>query len=235
MSKGKLYLIPTPIADGTLELALPSYNLDVIRSLEVFVAEELKTARRFLKMAGYEKPFDEVIFMELNEHTPPEEVERLAEPLLAGKNAGLLSEAGLPCVGDPGSELVSLAQRHHIEVLPLVGPSSVMLALMSSGMAGQRFSFHGYLPVEKQARMKKIRELETESLRTGMTQIFMEAPYRNNQLLAALLGTCHGETRLCIAADLTSPQQKIETRSISYWRKHLPDLHKRPAVFVLSA
>lgn len=227
-----LYLIPTPLSNGPAEPVLPVQTLEVIHSLDLFVVEELRTARRFLKSIGYKKSFEEVVFIELNEHTGPAELPSLIKPLLAGKNAGLLSEAGCPAIADPGAALVLLAHKHHIKVIPLTGPSSILLALMSSGLNGQNFAFNGYLPKQRDERVRKIRERETVSRKENQTQIFIETPYRNNHLLEDLLAHCHPGTRLCIAADLTSADEFIHTRKIADWRKQPPDLDKKQVVFL---
>jgi len=171
--------------------------------------------------------------MELSEHTKADELDTLIAPLLAGKDVGLISEAGCPAVADPGANLVRLAHRKNVRVVPLVGPSSIMLALMASGMNGQRFAFHGYLPVDKAERKRKLQELEAASRSRDETQIFIETPYRNRQLLEAMVEACHGETELCVASDLTTPAERIETKTISQWKKALPQIDKQPAVFLL--
>ncbi|MDP2423045.1 MAG: SAM-dependent methyltransferase [Bacteroidales bacterium] len=232
--KGKLFLIPVGLAPGAPEAFLPAGTIEVVRSLEVFVVEDLRTARRFLKSAGHKKNLNEIKFLLLNEHTPQEEIIALLKIVHSGQSMGLLSEAGLPCVADPGSNLVAMAHEQHLSVVPLVGPSSIMLALMASGMNGQQFVFHGYLPVQKSERAKKLREIEIASLRTGFSQIFIETPYRNMQMLITITEVCRESTLLCIARDLGSDHEIILTQTISEWKKSKPDIHKRPAVFLIN-
>lgn len=233
-SKGVLYLIPTLLGDTRIELAWPAGHHAIVNSLEIFIVENIRTARRFLKQAGYTTPFEDVSFFLLNKHTKLEESMTYLNSALSGKDIGLLSEAGCPCIADPGQLIVARAHELGVEVQPLSGPSSIMLALMASGLNGQAFCFHGYLPIHKNLRVKKIKELEQASRISGATQIFMETPFRNMQLFEELLKNCNPETRLSIAADLTMPNQYIQTHRISYWRTiPTPDLHKRPAVFLL--
>lgn len=234
MEKGKVFLFPTPIAQGDVEDCLPRRNVDCLNQCACFVVEELRTARRFLRKAGYNRSFDETEFFILNEHTKDEVVKEYLRPLRKGKNVGVMSEAGLPCVADPGARFVALCQREGFEVVPFVGPCSLMMALMSSGFNGQSFAFVGYLPVEKSARMKKIRDLENMAYRFAQTQIFIEAPYRNNHLFASLLEVCKAETLLCVAADIGEESMEIRTKTISSWRKEGIDLNKRNTVFLIS-
>ena len=208
--------------------------MDCLNQCACFVVEELRTARRFLRKAGYNRSFDETEFFILNEHTKDEVVKEYLRPLRKGKNVGVMSEAGLPCVADPGARFVALCQREGFEVVPFVGPCSLMMALMSSGFNGQSFAFVGYLPVEKSARMKKIRNLESMAYRFAQTQIFIEAPYRNNHLFASLLEVCKAETLLCVAADIGEESMEIRTKTISSWRKEGIDLNKRNTVFLIS-
>lgn len=234
MEKGRVFLFPTPIAQGGVEDCLPRKNADCLKQCDCFVVEELRTARRFLRKAGYDRSFEETEFFLLNEHTKDEVVNEYLRPLREGKNVGVMSEAGLPCVADPGARFVALCQREGFEVVPFVGPCSLMMALMSSGFNGQSFAFVGYLPVEKSARMKKIRDLETSAYRFAQTQIFIEAPYRNNHLFESLLAVCRGETLLCVAADIGEQSMEIRTKSINSWRKEGMDLNKRNTVFLIS-
>ncbi len=214
---------------------LPGGNLEIIRSLTHFVVEEEKTARRFLIRCGYDKPIDTVAFYILNEHTPAPEIPGFFSAS-GSADLGLLSEAGIPAVADPGSVLVEEAHRLGIMVVPLTGPSSIILALMASGLNGQNFAFNGYLPVKNPARADRIRQIEKRSEFERQAQIFIEAPYRNNQLILALLDICKPGTRLCIAANLTLPNEWIRTLKIREWRAvPPPDLNRRPTVFVLQA
>ncbi|MDX2218720.1 MAG: SAM-dependent methyltransferase [Burkholderiales bacterium] len=234
---GRLYLIPSNLTTPFEPTAiLPAAALAVIRELKEFVVEDAKTARAFLKACGTDAPLQSIVMAALNEHTRPDEVEALLAPLLAGRDLGLLSDAGAPGVADPGAALVAAAHRHNLEVIPLVGPSAILLALMGAGLNGQRFCFQGYLPAERNSRVAALKEIERASAQSDMTQVFIETPYRNAAMFADVLATCKPTTRLCIAADLTSGSQSLRTRSIEDWKKlPAPDLNKRPAVFLLQA
>jgi 16S rRNA (cytidine1402-2'-O)-methyltransferase len=227
-----LYAIPTPLG-GAPQAVLPPSVLGIISGLRDFVAENAKSARAFLAAAGA-KP-REVSIVELNEHTPLTAVPSFLSPLREGRSLGLLSEAGCPAIADPGAALVEAAQREGFRVVPLVGPSSLTLALMASGLEGQRFAFCGYLPREAAERTRRIRELEGRSRKERETEIFIETPYRNDALLSALLQTCSPGTRLCIAADLTLAEESVKTRTIAEWRRSGASLGRRPAVFLLLA
>ena len=227
-----LFAIPTPLG-GTPEGSLPASTLQQIRQLKDFVVENAKSARAFLAAAGCAPR--ELSLTELNEHTPPEAIDALLAPLRAGRPLGLLSEAGCPAIADPGAALVEAAQRENFRVVPLVGPSSITLALMGSGLEGQRFAFCGYLPREAADRTRRIKELEARSRRERETEIFIETPYRNDALFGALLEACSPGTRLCVAADLTLPTESVRTRTIADWRRAREALGKRPAVFLLLA
>ena len=230
---GKLYLIPTPLGEGNPAGVLPASVLKVIPGLHCFVVEELRTARRFLSAAGLKGKIDTLEFHELNEHTRPADVEAYARLFEDGRSVGLLSEAGLPAVADPGALLVALCHRRGIEVVPLVGPSSLMLALMASGLNGQSFAFVGYIPAKTEERRAALRALEKRSSAQHQTQILIETPYRNDSLLADMLGVLNAHTRLCIAADLTCPDQFIRTRTVAEWKEKPVTIGKRPCVFVL--
>lgn len=229
---GHLYLIPTPLGDYPPQQVLTPSVLALLPKIEVFFVEELRTARRFLSAAGLKGHVEELDLHELNEHSTPEEISALAQ-LLEGREAALISEAGLPAVADPGAQLVALAHEKGVEVVPEVGPSSLMMALMASGMNGQHFAFEGYLPVKPDQRRARIAELERRSVREHQSQIVIETPYRNDALMADLLGICHPATRLCIAADITLPTQFIKTQTVERWRKAVPVIGKRPCVFVI--
>ncbi len=233
MSKGKLYLIPTPLGEGDPSRVLPASVLEVIPTLDCFVVEELRTARRFLSAAGLKGHIDGLEFHELNEHTRPQEVEAFAKLFEEGRCVGLLSEAGLPAVADPGALLVALCHRHGIEVVPLVGPSSLMLALMASGLNGQSFAFVGYIPAKTEERRSAIKTLEKRSAAARQTQILIETPYRNDSLLADLLACLNGHTRVCVAANLTCPDQFIQTRTVAEWKSNPITIGKRPCVFLI--
>ena len=240
MNPGKLYLIPTPLGDTDPVECLPQNVLETACGLHCFVVEELRTARRFLSRYGLRGHIDELDFHVLNEHTTPEEVEALL-PLFDGQDVGLMSEAGLPAVADPGAALVALCHRHGIQVVPLIGPSSLMLALMASGLNGQSFAFRGYIPAKTDERRAALKELEKQSRSLNQSQILIETPYRNDALLADLVQVLSPATRLCVAADLTLPTQFIKTDTVSDWRKKISSaaggfsIGKRPCVFILLA
>jgi 16S rRNA (cytidine1402-2'-O)-methyltransferase len=233
MTKGNLYLIPTPLGETGFEAGLPAINMQILQQIDTYIVEELRTARRFLRKAGYTKDFGTVTFNLLNEHTPDEEAASMLENAMAGQHIGLLSEAGLPCIADPGNIVVRLAHRKGIRVIPLTGPSSIMLALMASGLNGQNFVFHGYLPVKPDERTKTLRELEQAASRGHQTQIFIETPYRNMAMLESIVKTCNPLLTVCIAADLTLETEWIRSMTVGEWKKQKPELHKRPAVFLL--
>lgn len=236
MSTGILYLIPVPLGSTAPETVLAPTVLERIRPLSHFVVENAKSARAFLKSVGTETPLQELALSELNEHTPPEALEHLLQPLLSGLDAGLLSEAGCPAIADPGADLVALAQRRGVQVVPLIGPSSILLALMASGLNGQRFAFHGYLPAKEAERQKMLRDLEAESRKRRQTQIFIETPYRNRQMFESIRQTCQPGTRVTIATDLTLPGEMVRTLSIAEWKKQAPpEIERRPTVFLLLA
>ena len=235
MNKGKLYLIPTPLGDNEPAEVLPAGVIERACSLRVFVVEEIRTARRFLSKYGLRGHIAELEFHELNEHSSASDVEALGALFDRGEDVGLLSEAGLPAVADPGAELVALCHRRGIEVVPLVGPSSLMLALMASGLNGQSFAFCGYVPAKPEERRNALKALEKQSAAARRSQIIIETPYRNDSLLADMLQTLAPPTRLCIAADITLPSQFIKTDSIAGWRGHVPVIGKRPCVFIILA
>lgn len=235
MTSGALYLIPSTLGAGEPSSVLPEPAIRTIRGLDGFIAEEARTARRFLRRVGLDRPLTKVRIQTLDEHTDARELPRLLDPALQGQRVGLLSEAGYPAVADPGAQLVALAHERGVSVIPLVGPSSLLLALAASGLNGQSFCFCGYLPVEAAARAERIRELEIRSRRDGSAQLFIEAPYRNNQLFAALLDTCDPDTRLCLATELTLPGESIRMQQVGAWRSAPPDLNRRPTVYVLQA
>ncbi|MEI7291326.1 SAM-dependent methyltransferase [Paraburkholderia tropica] len=238
-SKGTLYLIPNTLGDGdeaALAYVLPAPVRERAGTLASYIGENAKSTRAFLKRVGTTRPIQEIEIRELNVNTPAGEVDKLLAPLLKGIDTGLVSEAGVPAVADPGALLVRRAHERGIKVVPLVGPSSILLALMASGLNGQSFAFHGYLPVDANERIKKLRELEQTSRKAKQTQIFIETPYRNKTLLDALVATCAPSTLVCVAADLTLPTETILSRAISEWKKPpTPDLHKRPAIFLMLA
>lgn len=236
MSLGTLYLIPVTLGDDIISKALPPDVVAITQQLETFVVENEKTARRFLSAIKPLKPVRELTLLTLNEHTTDKELPALLAPLLEGRDVGLMSEAGCPGVADPGAKLAALAHRKGIRVAPLIGPSSILLSLMASGLDGQRFTFLGYLPSDKAARVQKLREIEQASRKSRETQIFIETPYRNQHLLEDLLATCHAETRLCVACNVSLESEMIVSKRIADWRNApSPDLHKKPTVFLLLA
>ena len=235
MAKGKLYLIPTPLGENSLH-TIPAYVIEQIHRLEVFIAERARTARRFIKTTHPPRPINELQFFELNKHTNKKEIQTYLQTISEGKDIGLLSEAGCPGVADPGAVIVQMAHRKGIEVVPLVGPSSILLGLMASGMNGQSFCFQGYLPQKKPDLAKALKRLEQLSGKSRQTQIFIETPYRNNGLIEQALTSLAPSTRFCIAADISLPTQFIVTKTIEQWRKaKIPNLHKRPAIFLIQA
>lgn len=235
MNKGKLYLIPTPLGDNEPAEVLPAGVIERACSLRVFVVEEIRTARRFLSRYGLRGHIAELEFHELNEHSSAADVEALGSLFDRGEDVGLLSEAGLPAVADPGAELVALCHRRGVEVVPLVGPSSLMLALMASGLNGQSFAFCGYVPAKPEERRNALRALEKQSAAARRSQIIIETPYRNDALLADMLQTLSPRTLICVAADITLPTQFIRTDSVAGWRSHVPVIGKRPCVFIILA
>ncbi len=231
----KLYLIPIPLADGTTQEVLPAQIQEIVSQLDIFFVENIRTARRFISSLKLGKVIDELTFYELSKDTPEAEtLAQLKAVVSLKKNIGVMSEAGCPGVADPGAVAVKLAHQLNIEVIPLVGPSSILLSLMASGMNGQSFVFHGYLPIEKEKRNTILQQLGREAKSKLQTQIFIETPYRNNVLFASILEVCSPDLRLCVAADITSSNQFIKTLSIQKWKSATqPDLHKRPTVFLL--
>lgn len=235
-SRGTLYLVPTLLGAAAAGASIPPAVQSVICSLDALVAENARSARRFLKAVGYPRPLAQTPIEELSAHTAAARIRELLQPVRDGRRVGLVSEAGCPAVADPGAALVGLAHEEGLRVAPLVGPSSLLLALMASGLNGQRFCFHGYLPVERDARDVAIRNLEAESAAQDRAQLVIETPYRNRRLMQALLAVCRPDTRLCVAVDLTLPDETIRTLRIAQWRvQPVADLDRRPAVFVLQA
>lgn len=232
---GKLYLIPTPLGEEGLHV-LPSYLITILHQLKVIIAERPKTARHFLKATQFPHALQDLTYFELNKRTSPEQYKSFLQPALDGQDVGLVSEAGCPGVADPGADIVKLAHQLGISVMPLVGPSAILLALMGSGMNGQSFCFHGYLPQKRPELSQHLKRLEQDSAKIDQTQLFIETPYRNMALIETAFQTLAPATHFCIAADLTLPTQYIQTQSIQNWQKNgPPDLHKRPAMFLLYA
>ena len=231
-----LYLIPTQLSDVPLERVLPAHNIDVVREIRCFVVESLRSARRFLKKCDREIDIDSLTMNELNEHTDLKDtvaLEALLDPIARGEAVGIISDAGCPAVADPGADLVAIAQRRGFKVFPLVGPSSILMSLMASGFNGQSFAFEGYLPVDSHARQARLKEMVRRIERERQTQIFIEAPYRNNQLIADIASSLPATMRLCVASDITGEGQSIVTRTIGQWRQSHYDYHKIPTIFLL--
>ena len=227
-----LYLIPVMLSDEPLDKVLPSYNIDIIRGIKHFIVENIRSARRFLKKCDKSIDIDTLTFYTLDEHTRPEEMTDYLAALIAGEPMGVISEAGCPAIADPGADVVAMAQRRGLKVIPLVGPSSILLSLMASGFNGQSFAFQGYLPIEPAKRHKKLHEME-RNIDAGQTQIFIETPYRNNKLIAELCETVRRDLRLCVACDITGETESIITRDMKDWKKAQYNYDKRPAIFLL--
>lgn len=233
MKKGTLYIIPVLLGSDDVHALLPHGTLQQIKPLKYFIVENSKSARQFLKLVEIETPQQELVINEIDKHSNSLPYSQFIQPALDGNDIGLLSEAGAPCVADPGSGFIMAAHKAGIRVVPLTGPSSLLLALMASGLNGQSFCFHGYLPVNKDERIFKLKQLEKDAQSRKQTQLFIETPYRNNQLLKDIIETLNGGTNLCIAADITLESEYIKTCTIADWKREIPDLHKRPAVFLI--
>ena len=234
--KGTIYMIPCPISDERdVWDVLPKANLDIMNSLDYFIVENIRSARRFLSRAGVARKIEELEFVELNEHTTSSaDVERMLKPVLEGRSAGVISEAGDPGVADPGADIVALAHSHDVRVVPLVGPSSILMSVMASGLNGQSFAFVGYLPIKDGERQRRLKELEHRVRTEHQAQVFFEAPYRNVKLFDTLIKSLSPQMRLAVAADITSPNEYIHTHTIAQWRKlGVPDISKRPTIFIL--
>lgn len=230
---GTLYLIPVMLGDNPADEVLPMKVARIIELIDTYVVENSKVARKFIKAIVPTKSQPSLQLFELNKHTDSKEINSFIQPLLEGKNMGLMSDAGCPGVADPGAVVVKLAHEKGIKVVPLVGPSSILLSMMGSGMNGQSFTFNGYLPIDKSDKKTMLKNLEKWSFERNQSQIFIETPYRNNQLLEEMIQILHPNTLLCIACDITLPTEFIQTQTISYWKKNKPELHKRPCIFIL--
>ncbi|HEY5589712.1 MAG TPA: SAM-dependent methyltransferase [Paludibacter sp.] len=228
-----LYLIPTSLGDCSFDHILPAYNTELVTRLKHFIVEDIRTARRFLKKMDLSIDIDSLTFFILNQHTTPEELSDFLKPMFVGNDMGVLSEAGCPAIADPGADVVAMAQKYNFTVVPLVGPSSILLSLMASGFNGQSFAFVGYLPIQPADRAKMLRKLETRAYNENQSQIFIETPYRNMKMLEEILQTCQPNTRLCIAVDITLETEFIKTKTVKEWKNQLPDLNKRPCIFLL--
>ena len=231
--QASLFLIPVTLGDTEHRRVLPEYNLEVIRGIRHFVVENVRTARRFLKKADPAIVIDDLTFYELNKHTSPEVVVGYLAPLAKGESVGVISEAGCPAVADPGADVVAIAQRKRYPVVPLVGPSSIILSVMASGFNGQSFAFHGYLPIDANERMNVIKKLESRVYSENQTQLFIETPYRNQKLVEELIKLCRPSTKLCIASNITCADEFIQTRPVKDWAGKVPDLAKKPTIFLI--
>lgn len=231
--KAALYLIPVTLGDTDIDRVLPNHNRNIIAGISHYVVENIRSARRFLRRSNPDIVIDDLTFYTLDEHTRPEEVASFLEPLREGKPMGVISEAGCPAIADPGADLVAIAQREGLPVVPLVGPSSILMSLMASGFNGQSFAFNGYLPVEPGERTRKIKQLEQRAYSEDQTQIFIETPYRNHKMIEELVRTCRPNTRLCVACDISCEGEEIHTRTIAQWKKAKYDIQKRPAIFLI--
>lgn len=228
-----LYLLPVTLGDTPVEQVLPAYNKGIILGIKHFIVEDVRSARRFLKKVEASINIDELTFYPLNKHTSPDDLSGYLKPLQEGHSMGVISEAGCPAVADPGADVVAMAQRKNLKVVPLVGPSSIILSVMGSGFNGQSFAFHGYLPIEAADRIKRLKELEGRIYSENQTQLFIETPYRNNKMMEDIVKTCRPQTKLCIAANITCEGEYIHTKTIREWKGHLPDLTKVPCIFLI--
>lgn len=228
-----LYLLPVTLGDTPVEQVLPAYNKEIILGIKHFIVEDVRSARRFLKKVEASINIDELTFYPLNKHTSPDDLSGYLKPLQEGHSMGVISEAGCPAVADPGADVVAMAQRKNLKVVPLVGPSSIILSVMGSGFNGQSFAFHGYLPIEVADRIKRLKELEGRIYSENQTQLFIETPYRNNKMMEDIVKTCRPQTKLCIAANITCEGEYIHTKTIREWKGHLPDLTKVPCIFLI--
>ena len=230
---GILYLIPNTLGQSNIDNVLPSYNISVAKNLRHFIVENVRSARRFLKMLDRDIVICDLSFYELNRHTPPDRIAELLLPIYEGHSMGIISEAGCPAIADPGADVVAIAQRKNIRVVPLVGASSIILSLMASGFNGQSFAFVGYLPIDKKARIQRLKQLESRASSERQTQIFIETPYRNNQLVQDMVATLKPDTLLCIASELTTDTESVKTLPIAEWAKQQIDINKRNTIFLI--
>lgn len=228
-----LYLLPVTLGETSIEKVLPAYNKEVILGIKHFIVEDIRSARRFLKKVERSINIDELTFFPLNKHTSPEDISGYLKPLMEGNPMGVISEAGCPAVADPGADVVAIAQRKNLKVVPLVGPSSIILSVMGSGFNGQSFAFHGYLPIEPNERAKRIKTLEQRVYSENQTQLFIETPYRNHKMMEDIIKNCRPQTKLCIAANITCEGEFIKTKTVKEWQGKLPDLNKIPCIFLI--
>lgn len=228
-----LYLLPVTLGETSIEQVLPAYNKEIILGIKHFIVEDVRSARRFLKKVERSINIDELTFYPLNKHTSPEDISGYLKPLVEGHPMGVISEAGCPAVADPGADVVAIAQRKNLKVVPLVGPSSIILSVMGSGFNGQSFAFHGYLPIEPNERAKRIKALEQRVYSENQTQLFIETPYRNHKMMEDIIRNCKPQTKLCIAANITCEGEFIKTKTVKEWQGKLPDLNKIPCIFLI--
>lgn len=228
-----LYLLPVTLGDTPVEKVLPPYNREIIVNIRHFIVEDVRSARRFLKKVEPSIDIDGLAFYELNKHTAPAAISGYLQPLVEGHSMGVISEAGCPAVADPGADVVAIAQRKCLKVIPLVGPSSIILSVMGAGFNGQNFAFNGYLPIEPAERTRRLKELENRVYQEDQTQIFIETPYRNRKLLEEIIRICRPQTHLCIAANITCEDEFIRTRTLKEWKGNLPELNKIPCIFLI--
>jgi 16S rRNA (cytidine1402-2'-O)-methyltransferase len=235
MENGRLYLIPAPLSDSAVSDYIPAKVRDVVNSLRYFVVEDLRTARRYISRLKTDTPIDGLNFSLFNEHTDIKTVSMLLDPVFQGYDLGLLSDAGMPCIADPGEELVRAAHSSGVTVIPLAGPSSIFMALTASGLSGEKFSFEGYLPAKVPDLIKTLRKLEQQSRQDNQSRIFIETPYRSAKMFETVLNTCSPDTLLCVACDITSPGEFIKTLQVREWKKNIPQINKKPCIFILQA
>lgn len=233
MHTAALFLIPVTLGETSIERIIPPHNIEVISVLKYFIVENVRSARRFLKQCNKDIDIDSLTFYELNKHTDKNQIAGYLLPIKSGESIGVISEAGCPAVADPGADVVAIAQNEGIKVVPLVGPSSLLMAVMASGFNGQSFAFHGYLPIDANERIKMLKKLENRAYAEDQTQLFIETPYRNQKLAEDILQHCRPQTRLCIAMNISCEDEYIVTQSVKSWKGKLPDMHKKPCVFLL--
>lgn len=233
MNSPSLYLIPVTLGDTAINRVLPTYNTEIITDLRFFIVENVRSARRFMKKCNPAINIDGLTFFELNENSDRKNLERMLTPMMEGNSMGIISDAGCPAVADPGADVVAIAQRLEYKVIPLVGPSSILMAVMASGFNGQSFAFNGYLPIDGNERVKKLKHLESRAYNEDQTQLFIETPYRNNKMAEDILQHCRPSTRLCIAMNISCEDEFIVSKSVKAWKNNLPDLHKKPCIFLI--
>ncbi len=233
MQHPSLFLIPVTLGDTSVERVIPSYNIEIVSSLKHFIVENVRSARRFLKLCNKEIDIDSITFYELNKHTDKNQIANYLLPVKSGESMGVISEAGCPAVADPGADVVAIAQSNGIRVVPLVGPSSMLMAIMASGFNGQSFAFHGYLPIDADERVRMLKKLENRIYSEDQTQLFIETPYRNHRLAEDILKHCKPQTRFCIAMNISCEDEYIVTKNVKSWKGKLPDMNKKPTVFLI--